>query len=158
MTPDRSSCLMPLGSWRSTRCWCLPLSISSGFATCLARSASCSARAFLPRASASRSISSSGPRPSHYGLTILGAAAAPPCRSGRSCCISFPVRGAYGNAIFGLHLYTWALIAFALIVAGTAVMLLFDRQFVPTEWQAFRRRVLPISRLHAYLRRSRWQM
>lgn len=56
-----------------------------------------------------------------------------------------PGSGAYGNAIFDLYLYTWALIAFALIIVGTAVMLLFDRQFVTTEWQAFRPRVLPIS-------------
>ena len=87
----------------------------------------------------------SGPRPSHYGLTILGAAAGAAGSVRQILLHIVPGSGAYGNAIFDLHLYTWALIAFALIIAGTAVMLLFDRQFVTTEWQAFRPRVLPIS-------------
>ena len=43
-----------------------------------------------------------------------------------------PGTGSYGNAVFGLHLYTWALIGFVLIVIGSAVMLLFDRQYEPS--------------------------
>ncbi len=87
----------------------------------------------------------SGPRPSHYALTIVGAAAGAAVSVRQMLLHIVPGSGAYGNAIFGLHLYTWALIAFALIIVGTAVMLLFDHQFVTTEWPAFRPRVLPIS-------------
>jgi hypothetical protein len=86
-----------------------------------------------------------GPAPSHYGLTILGAATGAAGSVRQILLHIIPGSGAYGNAIFDLYLYTWALIAFALIIVGTAVMLLFDRQFVTTEWQAFRPRVLPIS-------------
>jgi hypothetical protein len=40
-----------------------------------------------------------------------------------------PGTGTYGSAILGLHYYTWSAIFFFLILAGTALMLLFDRQF-----------------------------
>jgi disulfide bond formation protein DsbB len=86
-----------------------------------------------------------GPQPSHYGITILGAAAGAVVSARQILLHIVPGSGAYGNPIFGLHLYTWALIAFALIIVGTAIMLLFDRQFVTTEWPAFRPRILPVS-------------
>ena len=41
-----------------------------------------------------------------------------------------PGSGAYGSALFGLHFYTWALIAFGVTVCAAAFMLLFERQFV----------------------------
>ena len=56
-----------------------------------------------------------------------------------------PGTGSYGNAVFGLHLYTWALIGFALIVVGSAVMLLFDRQYEPTGPLPLRLTVLPLT-------------
>src|SRR4029078_8724442 len=56
-----------------------------------------------------------------------------------------PGTGSYGNAIFGLHLYTWALIGFALIVVASAVMLLFDRQYEPTGPLPLRLTVLPLT-------------
>ena len=71
----------------------------------------------------------SGPRPSHYGVTILGAVAGAVVSACQILLNIVPGSAGYGNVIFGLHLYTWALIAFALIIAGAAVMLLFDRQF-----------------------------
>jgi hypothetical protein len=45
-----------------------------------------------------------------------------------------PGSGSYGSALFGLHCYTWAFIAFGSIVLGTAVMLLFDSQFECDEY------------------------
>jgi disulfide bond formation protein DsbB len=70
-----------------------------------------------------------GARPSHYGLAILGAAAGAAVSMRQILLHIVPGSGAYGNAIFDLHLYTWALIAFALVVVGSAIMLLFDKQF-----------------------------
>jgi disulfide bond formation protein DsbB len=47
----------------------------------------------------------SGPRPSHYGLTIVGAAAGDAVSMRQILLHIVPGSGAYGNAIFGLHLY-----------------------------------------------------
>jgi disulfide bond formation protein DsbB len=70
-----------------------------------------------------------GPRPSHYAVVIIGALAGAAV-SGRQILIHIvPDTGSYGSPLFGLHFYTWAFVVFALIVLGTAVMLLFDRQF-----------------------------
>jgi disulfide bond formation protein DsbB len=86
-----------------------------------------------------------GPRPSHYGLAILGAMAGGIMSADQVLHYIVPGTGSYGNAIFGLHLYTWALIGFALIVVGSAVMLLFDRQYEPTGPLPLRLTVLPLT-------------
>jgi disulfide bond formation protein DsbB len=76
-----------------------------------------------------------GPRPSHYGLMILGAAVGAAMSMRQILLHIVPGTGAYGNTIFGLHLYTWAFIAFALMIVGGAVLLLVDRQFgKPEPW------------------------
>ncbi len=72
-----------------------------------------------------------GPRPSHYAIVVLssivGAAVA-----GRQVLLHIvPGSGSYGDPLLGLHFYTWAFVVFAAMVAGSAVMLLFDRQFEP---------------------------
>ena len=85
-----------------------------------------------------------GPRPSHYGITILGAVAGGVISARQVLIYIVPGTGSYGNAILGLHLYTWALLMFALIVVGSAFMLLFDRQFTPTERLPARLRLLPV--------------
>jgi len=72
-----------------------------------------------------------GPRPSHYGLAILGALIGGAISADQVLHYVVPGSGSYGNTIFGLHLYTWAFIAFAAVVVGCGVMLLFDRQFEP---------------------------
>lgn len=70
-----------------------------------------------------------GIRASHYGVVILGAVTGA-IVAGRQVLLHIvPGTGSYGNPIFGLHLYTWALIAFLLMVVGAGFMLLFDRQF-----------------------------
>jgi disulfide bond formation protein DsbB len=70
-----------------------------------------------------------GPRPSHYGLAILGAVVGGIMSADQVLHYIVPGSGSYGNAIFGLHLYSWALIMFVAIVVGCGVMLLFDRQY-----------------------------
>jgi disulfide bond formation protein DsbB len=70
-----------------------------------------------------------GPRPSHYAMTMLGAVTGGSISLRQIALHVVPGSGSYGNAFLGLHFYTWAFILFGLIVIGTAVMLLFDRQF-----------------------------
>jgi disulfide bond formation protein DsbB len=65
-----------------------------------------------------------GVQPLHYGLSILSAllgfAAA-----GRQVLLHIvPGTGAYGSALFGLHLYTWSAILFAAIIAGIAALMI----------------------------------
>jgi disulfide bond formation protein DsbB len=70
-----------------------------------------------------------GPRPSHYALSLL-AAAAGVVVSGRQVLLHImPGDPGYGSALVGLHYYSWALIGFAAAIVLIAVMLLFDRQF-----------------------------
>ena len=70
-----------------------------------------------------------GPAPLHYGLVILGAlygAAA----AGRQVLLHIvPGSGAYGSPLWGLHLYSWALILFLVVIAGIALLLLLEGQF-----------------------------
>jgi len=70
-----------------------------------------------------------GPRPSHYAVVILSAMAGGAVSLRQIALHVVPGTGAYGNPFLGLHFYTWAFILFALIVVGSAAMLLFDRQF-----------------------------
>ena len=71
-----------------------------------------------------------GSRPAHYAITIISAVAGA-LIAGRQVLLHIvPGSGAYGSALFGLHFYTWALIAFGLAVCAAAFMLLFERQFV----------------------------
>lgn len=86
-----------------------------------------------------------GPRPSHYGVTILGASVGAALSMRQILIYVVPGSGSYGNAIFGLHLYSWAFIAFALMVIGTAILLLDDRQFARPEPWSHRLNVLPLS-------------
>jgi disulfide bond formation protein DsbB len=86
-----------------------------------------------------------GPRPSHYGLAILGALAGAVIAADQVLRYVVPGSGSYGNTMFGLHLYSWSLLAFVAIVAACAVMLLFERQFAPAEPLPARLTLLPVS-------------
>lgn len=70
-----------------------------------------------------------GPSPMHYGLVLIGAlfgAAA----AGRQVLLHIlPGSGAYGAPLLGLHLYTWSLLLFLSVIAGTALLLLMEGQF-----------------------------
>jgi disulfide bond formation protein DsbB len=70
-----------------------------------------------------------GPRPSHYAIMILGAAAGGAIATRQILLHIVPGTGSYGNAFLGLHFYTWSLVVAALIVVGGAVMLLLEKQF-----------------------------
>lgn len=70
-----------------------------------------------------------GPRPSHYAVMLISSLAGAAVSLRQTLLHIVPGEGAYGDAFFGLHFYAWAFIVFMVCVAGTAAMLLFDRQF-----------------------------
>ena len=70
-----------------------------------------------------------GPRPSHYALSLLAAAAGAAFSTRQVLLHIMPGDSGYGSALLGFHYYTWALIGFAAAIVLLAAMLLFDRQF-----------------------------
>jgi disulfide bond formation protein DsbB len=72
-----------------------------------------------------------GPRPSHYAIAILSAMAGGAISARQVLLHIVPGSGTFGADFLGLHFYSWALVLFIVIVAGCAVLLLFDRQFTP---------------------------
>jgi disulfide bond formation protein DsbB len=92
-----------------------------------------------------------GPKPSHYGIAIIGAIAGGAISMRQILQHIVPGTGHYGNDVFGLHLYTWAFIAFSAIVLGCAIMLLDDRQFSRAEPMSVRLKALPLSALLLFL-------
>jgi disulfide bond formation protein DsbB len=84
-----------------------------------------------------------GPKPSHYGVAIIGAVGGAAIAMRQILIYIVPGTGSYGNPVFGLHLYTWAFIAFVVIVVGCAIMLLDDRQFSRAEPMSVRLKPLP---------------
>lgn len=76
-----------------------------------------------------------GCRPSHYALVILGAVAGASISVRQVMLHIAPGTGSYGEALFGLHFYTWAFIAFVLIIIGAAILLLMERQFFEGGWE-----------------------
>jgi disulfide bond formation protein DsbB len=92
-----------------------------------------------------------GPKPSHYGIAILGAVAGGAISLHQILMHIVPGTGSYGNAIFGMHLYTWAFFAFVLTIIGCAIMMLDDRQFARTAPMSARMKALPLSALLLFL-------
>jgi len=70
-----------------------------------------------------------GPRPHHYGIMILAAMYGAGVSTRQVLLHIVPGTGSYGSPVLGLHFYTWAALCFFLVILGSAVMLLFDRQF-----------------------------
>src|ERR1700674_3129177 len=70
-----------------------------------------------------------GPRPSHYALSLLAAAAGAAFSTRQVLLHIMPGDAGYGTALLGYHYYTLALIGFAAAIVLLAVVLLFDRQF-----------------------------
>jgi disulfide bond formation protein DsbB len=83
-----------------------------------------------------------GPRASHYALVLIGALAGAVVASRQILIHIVPGTGSYGHELLGLHFYSWAFIVFVVMVLGTAVMLLFDRQFAKDE--------VPVDRLTVF--------
>ncbi len=68
-----------------------------------------------------------GVSPAHYALVLLGAVLGT-VTSGRQILLHIvPGTGAYGSALFGMHFYTWAFVAFAAVIVFTTLLL-----FLPT--------------------------
>jgi disulfide bond formation protein DsbB len=78
-----------------------------------------------------------GPRPGHYALSLLAAAAGCVFSTRQVLLHILPGDPGYGTALLGYHYYTLALIAFAASIVLISVMLLFDRQFEPQEPRKF---------------------
>lgn len=70
-----------------------------------------------------------GPKPSHYGLTIIAALAGAGIASRQILLHILPGDPGFGSAVLGYHFYTWAFIAFVVAIAACAVVLLFNKQF-----------------------------
>src|SRR6201993_4279171 len=70
-----------------------------------------------------------GPRPSHYGISLLVAIAGAGFAARQILLHIMPGDPGYGSALLGYHYYTWAFIGFAVAVVALAAMLLFDAQF-----------------------------
>jgi len=70
-----------------------------------------------------------GPRPSHYALSLLAAAAGAAFSTRQVLLHIMPGDAGYGTALFGYHYYTLALIGFVAAIVLLAAILLFDRQF-----------------------------
>jgi disulfide bond formation protein DsbB len=70
-----------------------------------------------------------GPRPSHYAVSLLVAAAGAAFAMRQILLHIMPGDPGYGSALLGYHYYTWAFIGFAAAIILSAVMLLFDGQF-----------------------------
>lgn len=76
-----------------------------------------------------------GPKPSHYGVMILGASLGAAIAIRQILLHIVPGTGSFGDAYLGLHLYTWAFLIFGLMIVGGAILLLADRQFGrPEPW------------------------
>lgn len=70
-----------------------------------------------------------GARPQHYALMLIAALYGGSVSVRQILLHIVPGTGHYGSPVLGLHYYTWAAICFFLILLGTSIMLLFDRQY-----------------------------
>ncbi len=71
-----------------------------------------------------------GPRPQHYAIMLIAALYGGSVSVRQILLHIVPGTGHYGSPVLGLHYYTWAAICFFLILLGTAIMLMFEKQYV----------------------------
>lgn len=83
-----------------------------------------------------------GLRPGHYGLMILAALVGAAVSLRQVALHIVPGSDPYGDPIFGLHLYSWAALIFAVVVLGAAAMLFFERQFEPASGEQTRGKLI----------------
>jgi len=67
-----------------------------------------------------------GPQPAHYGIALIGALFGLAAASRQVLLHIVPGTGAYGSPILGLHLYSWALVLFLLVIAGVALLMVLS--------------------------------
>lgn len=72
-------------------------------------------------------------KPSHYAFIILSGLLTAAIALRQVALHVLPNTGAYGDALFGLHLYTWSFIAAMMIVIGATLLLTIDFQFTHKE-------------------------
>lgn len=70
-----------------------------------------------------------GLRPSHYAIALASAIFTSFVALRQVALHVVPGTGVYGDAILGLHLYSWSLIISMIIVVATTLMLGVDRQY-----------------------------
>lgn len=70
-----------------------------------------------------------GLRPSHYAISLFSALFTSFVALRQIALHVVPGTGTYGDAILGLHLYTWSFIISMAIVLSTTIMMGFDRQY-----------------------------
>jgi hypothetical protein len=68
-----------------------------------------------------------GPQPQGYAIMLLAALFGMSVAGRQVLLHIVPGSGAYGALLLGLHLYTWSFILFALVILGTAVLLVVPR-------------------------------
>ncbi|WP_170750800.1 disulfide bond formation protein B [Ruegeria lacuscaerulensis] len=80
-----------------------------------------------------------GAQPQHYALMLISALFGISVSIRQIFLHIVPGTGHYGSPVLGYHYYTWAAVCFFLILLGTAIMLLFSRQYtdVPNEQPRF---------------------
>lgn len=71
-----------------------------------------------------------GFRPSHYAIVILSGLFTSFVALRQISLHVLPGTGAYGSAVFGLHMYTWSFIISMMIVLITTILFGFDRQYL----------------------------
>lgn len=71
-----------------------------------------------------------GFRSSHYAMVILSGLFTSFVALRQISLHVIPGTGAYGSAIFGLHLYTWSYLASMAIIILTVLLSAFDRQYL----------------------------
>jgi disulfide bond formation protein DsbB len=79
-----------------------------------------------------------GPRPSHYALSLLAAAAGATVAMRQVLLHIMPGDPGFGSALLGYHYYSWAFIGFAAAIILIAGMLLLDGQFADAEAKPMR--------------------
>ena len=70
-----------------------------------------------------------GPKPLHYGISLLGAVLGAAISLRQVALHVVPGTGSYGAAVLGFHLYTWAFIVFAVLILAIGAVVCFQRQF-----------------------------
>lgn len=70
-----------------------------------------------------------GLRPSHYAIVLMSALYTSFVALRQVALHVVPGTGVYGNAVFGLHLYTWCFVVAMIVVVFTTLMLGVDRQY-----------------------------
>jgi len=72
-----------------------------------------------------------GPRPSHYGMSLLAALVGVMVAVRQVMLHILPGNPGFGSAVLGLHYYTWSALIFIFAMVLIGLVLQFDRQFEP---------------------------